>query len=108
MDFAEIDAGGGPETGIQLGVALASRRCGYSLIGPRRAPDPSAKERERLYEKRVHAGQRRVCVDTWTNRLVLRLSLQRVVALVLRLQRQSEDETIGTGVLRKPAFALRV
>ena len=22
MDFAEIDAGGGPETGIQLGVAL--------------------------------------------------------------------------------------
>ena len=35
-----------------------------------------AKERERLYEKRVHAGQRRVCVDTWTNRLVLRLSLQ--------------------------------
>ena len=41
-------------------------------IRPRRAPDPPAKERERLYEKRVHAEQRRVCVDTWTNRLVLR------------------------------------
>ena len=53
---------------------LASRRCRYSLIGPRRAPDPPAKER--LYEKRILAGQRRVCVDTWTNRLVLRLSLQ--------------------------------
>ena len=25
MDFAEIDAGGGPETGIQLGVALFGR-----------------------------------------------------------------------------------
>ena len=28
------------------------------------------------YEKCVYAGQRRACVDTWTNHLVLRLSLQ--------------------------------
>ena len=35
-------------------------------------------------------------------------TFQRVVGLVLRLQRQSEDKTIGTGVLRKPAFALHV
>ena len=39
-------------------------------------PLPPANEREQLYEKRVHAEQRRVCVDTWTNRLVLRLPLQ--------------------------------
>ena len=37
-----------------------------------------------------------------------RTTFQRVVGLILRLQRQSEDETVGPGVLRKLAFALRV
>ena len=37
-----------------------------------------------------------------------RTTFQRIVGLVCRLQRQSEDETIGPGVPRKLAFALCV
>ena len=37
-----------------------------------------------------------------------RTTFQRVVGLVLRLQRQSEDEPIGPSVPRKLAFTLRV
>ena len=37
-----------------------------------------------------------------------RTTFQWVVGLVLRLQRVSEDETIGPGVPRKLAFALHV
>ena len=39
---------------------------------------------------------------------LVRTTFQRVVGLILRLQRQSEDETIGPGVPRKLAFALRL
>ena len=37
-----------------------------------------------------------------------RTTFQRVVGLVLRVQRPSEDETIGPGVPRKLTFARRV
>ena len=60
------------------------RGCRCSLVRPRRAPDPPAKERERLRElrelrvKRIHAGQLKArfasAWDTWPNRLVLRRS----------------------------------
>ena len=43
-------------------VYLATRECRCSPVGPRRAPDPPAIERERLYEKRVHAGESRAHV----------------------------------------------
>ena len=41
---------------------IKSAWCRCSPVGMRRAPDPPTKERERLYEKRIHAGQRRACV----------------------------------------------
>ena len=43
-------------------VYLATRGCLCSPVGPRRAPDPPVKERERLRETRIHARQRRACV----------------------------------------------
>ena len=58
-------------------VYLATRGCRYSPVGPRRAPDPPAIERERLYEKPVYTqGKGEPAWETWPNRLVLRPSLQ--------------------------------
>ena len=49
-----------------------------------------------------------MCLLVYTTLYTEAASFQRVVGLVLRLQRQSEDETIGPGVPCKLAFALRV
>ena len=68
---------------IVLGVVSNAWVCGWSQVAQRR---------------RRRSG--------WSG--LGRTTFQRVVGLVLRLQRQSEDETIGPGVPRKLAFALHV
>ena len=50
--------------------------------------------------------QRRRCRSGWSG--LGRTTFQWVIGLVPRLQRQSEAKTIGPGVPRKLAFALRV
>ena len=50
--------------------------------------------------------QRRRRRSSWSG--LGRTTFHRVVGLVPRLQRQSEDETIGPGVPRKVTFAVRV
>ena len=52
------------------------RGCRCSPVGPCRAPDPSAEERERLRELRTsRAVKSELAWNIWPNRLVLRRSL---------------------------------
>ena len=54
----------------------------------------------------VHTVQRRRRRSGWSG--LGRTTFQQVVGLVPKLQGRSEDETIGPGVPRKLAFAVRV
>ena len=60
----------------------------------------------RWHLKLITLKQRRRRQSGWSD--LGRTTFQRDVGLIPRLQRQSEDETIGPGVPRKLAFALHV
>ena len=62
---------------VKTTCRIRMRGCRCSPVGPTRAPDPPAKERERLRETRSYTqGKGELAWDSWPNRLVLRLSLQ--------------------------------